>query len=363
MSAIEPPPIPPVSCPQCGTQIGSGLKACPSCRWLVHGEKLRPMAGEAERFEAEGNLAEALGKWRLVLELLPPESRQAAVIRTKVDALSAKAAETGAVTIDPGRQRAAEERLKKKLSGRWKWLAPLAPVAILLLKFKGLALLILTKGKFLLLGLTNIQTLLTMLLSLGAYWTLWGWKFALGLILCIYVHEMGHVAALRRFGLRATAPMFIPGFGALVMLKQHPSNPREDARIGMGGPIWGVSAAVACLAIYALSKNSFWAALGMTAAWINLFNLIPVWQMDGSRAFHSMSRKQRWVAAIVMGGCFLATRELFALVAAGAAAFRAFPKASQNESSDPLALSQYAGTAIVITAVIRLVQSVLAGQS
>lgn len=359
MPAVAPPPIPPVTCPQCGTQIGAGLKTCPSCQWLVHGERLRALAGEAERCEAEGKVTEALTTWRHALELLPPQSRQAAVIREKVSALSTKVAETGGPAVDPAGQKAAEERLKKKFSGRWKWLAPLAPVAVLLLKFKGLALLILTKGKFLLLGLANMQTLMTMLLSLGAYWSLWGWKFALGLILCIYVHEMGHVAALRRFGLRATAPMFIPGLGALVVLKQHPANPREDARIGMAGPIWGVSAAIACLAIYALSKNPFWAALGKTAAWINLFNMIPIWQMDGSRAFHAMSRMQRWIAALVMFGCFLATRDMLALVAAGVAVVRAIPKPPGQESSDAMALSQYAGTAIVITAVMRLVQSAL----
>ena len=78
-----------------------------------------------------------------------------------------------------------------------------------------LALFLLTKGKLLLFGLSKGTTFLSMLAALGVYWTLWGWKFALGFVLSIYVHEMGHVAAMKRFGLAATAPMFIPGFGAL----------------------------------------------------------------------------------------------------------------------------------------------------
>ena len=69
------------------------------------------------------------------------------------------------------------------------------------------------KVKALFLGLTKGTTLLSMLLSLGVYWAMWGWKFALGLVLSIYVHEMGHVITLRRYGFKASAPMFIPGFG------------------------------------------------------------------------------------------------------------------------------------------------------
>src|SRR5207302_3963478 len=97
------------------------------------------------------------------------------------------------------------------------------------------ALFLLTKGKLLLLGLTKATTFFSMLLSLGVYWAAWGWKFALGLVLSIYIHEMGHVFALRRLGFKASAPMFIPGLGALIRLRQHPANPREDAEIGLAG--------------------------------------------------------------------------------------------------------------------------------
>src|SRR3989454_12639768 len=81
-----------------------------------------------------------------------------------------------------------------------------------------------------------------MLLSAGVYWAAWGWKFALGVVLSIYVHEMGHVQALQRYGIKATAPMFIPGVGAVVRLKQYPASPREDARVGLAGPLGGLGA-------------------------------------------------------------------------------------------------------------------------
>ena len=82
----------------------------------------------------------------------------------------------------------------------------------------------------------------------GVYWSIYGWPLALGLVLSIYVHEMGHVAMLRRLGIAASAPMFIPGVGALVMLKQHVTDPLIDAKIGLAGPVWGLGAALAALA-------------------------------------------------------------------------------------------------------------------
>src|ERR1051326_5804830 len=89
-------------------------------------------------------------------------------------------------------------------------------------KFKTILLLGLTKGKLLLLGLTKMSTLLSMLAMFGTYWFAYGWPFAAGLVLSIYVHEMGHVIALRRYNIAATAPMFIPFFGAFVRMKQYP---------------------------------------------------------------------------------------------------------------------------------------------
>src|SRR4030095_13695761 len=93
-------------------------------------------------------------------------------------------------------------------------------------------LLALGKLKFLLLGLTKLSTFVAMFAFFGVYWNLYGWPLAAGLVISIYIHEMGHVAMLRRLGIAAGAPLFIPGVGALVMLKQHVDDPVTDAKIG-----------------------------------------------------------------------------------------------------------------------------------
>ncbi|HWZ58498.1 MAG TPA: site-2 protease family protein [Gemmatimonadaceae bacterium] len=207
---------------RCGTELAATLVSCPACGALVHAETLKTLAADAEAAEQAGNKQVALTKWRAALELLPPTSEQHAVIVGRVDALS----RGGSTTAAPGKP--AGSPLKRA------WAAVLSG-----------ALLVLSKAKLLLLGLTKLGTISSMLLFLGVYWSLWGWQFALGFVVCIYIHEMGHVAALGRYGIAASPPMFIPGLGALVRLKQSPANVHEDARVGLAGPIWGLAAALA----------------------------------------------------------------------------------------------------------------------
>jgi Zn-dependent protease len=232
---------------------------------------------------------------------------------------------------------------------------------VFLLKFKSLLVLLLTKGKLLLLGLTKTSTLFSMLLSVGVYWTVWGWPFAVGLVLSIYVHEMGHVYALNRFGFKATAPMFIPGVGALIRLRQHPVDPREDARIGLAGPIWGLAAALASLAIWLLTRQThapqpIFAAIARVGAWINLFNLLPVWSLDGGRGFRAMSRGQRWLAVAVVGAAWFVTHESLLALIGIVAVLRAVagPREEAAQGGDTTATIQYAGLVAALSALSAL---------
>jgi Zn-dependent protease len=150
----------------------------------------------------------------------------------------------------------------------------------------------------------------------------WGWQFAVGIVACIAIHETGHVAMLARYGIARSAPVFIPGFGAFVRLKQRPANARQDARIGLAGPVWGLGACVAAYAAYLLSRAPLWAAIAQAAAFINLFNLLPVWQFDGGRSFRSLSHLDRGLAVVALVGLWLATRDLLVLVFAVAGVSR-----------------------------------------
>jgi Zn-dependent protease len=163
-----------------------------------------------------------------------------------------------------------------------------------------------------------------MLLSFGVYWAVWGWKFALGLVLSIYVHEMGHVIALRRYGFKASAPMFIPGLGAFIRLRQQVVDPREDAAIGLAGPIYGLGAAAVTAALWYATKDPLLAAIAGVGAWINLFNLLPIGTLDGGRAFHALSRPQRALAAASVAAAWFITNDgllLLLLIVCGVRCF------------------------------------------
>jgi Zn-dependent protease len=148
------------------------------------------------------------------------------------------------------------------------------------------------KLKTLLLLLPKLKLLTTagtMLVSVAAYSLLWGWEFAAGFVVLLLVHEMGHVIALRREGIKASAPMFIPFLGALISARSLGDNATAEARVGLAGPILGSIGSAACILIWHATGNDLWRALAYTGFLLNLFNLLPVVPLDGGRAMAAMA--------------------------------------------------------------------------
>jgi Zn-dependent protease len=298
------------ACARCGTELSRGALVCPSCHALVHADRLRDLAARAQAYTGDGALEHARSAWQESLELLPEGSRQFDVITAKVAELETRLAASAA--LGTARQRAAGE-------GKTWWGQGFAAAGALLL-------LLLGKGKFLLLGLTKLKTFVSMFAFFGVYWTAFGWPLALGFVVGIYIHEMGHVAMLRRLGIPATAPMFIPGVGAFILVKKHIADPRQDAAVGLAGPVWGLGAGLAAYAGYLVTDVPVWLAIAQVTGLINLFNLLPVWQLDGSRAFHALSRPERWGVAAALGVAFWLTGVKLLIAIAAVAVWRAFQK-------------------------------------
>jgi Zn-dependent protease len=151
---------------------------------------------------------------------------------------------------------------------------------------------LLAKLKAILLLLPQVKILTTagtMAVSIAAYTTIWGFWFAMGFVVLLLVHEMGHVIQLRREGIRASAPMFIPFLGAVVASKSLGDNAASEARVGLAGPVLGTVGSAACLVIWQITGHDYWRALGYTGFFLNLFNLLPVVPLDGGRAMAAMS--------------------------------------------------------------------------
>ena len=146
------------------------------------------------------------------------------------------------------------------------------------------------KGLLLLLPKIKLLTTTgTALVSVAAYSLFFGWEFAAGFVLLLFVHEMGHVFQLRREGISASTPMFIPFLGAAIFSKSLGDNALAEARVGLAGPILGTLGAAVCLAIGEALNSDLLRALAYVAFFLNLINLIPVVPFDGGRAMAAMA--------------------------------------------------------------------------
>ncbi len=170
-----------------------------------------------------------------------------------------------------------------------------------------------TALKALFVALPNIKVLATAgtaLVSIAAYSLFFGWAFAAGIVLLLFIHEMGHVIALRREGIKASAPMFVPFLGAFIAAKSRESGgvglgqtAYHEARVGLAGPILG-SIGAACVAVIGeLLHSDFLIALAYIGFFINLFNLLPVVPLDGGRAMAAMAP---WMWFLGFGGLVFA---------------------------------------------------------
>ena len=175
-------------------------------------------------------------------------------------------------------------------SGRTRidWRRIFAPVGAVLLAIAKLG----AKAKGLLILLPKLKLFTTagsMLVSVGAYSLIWGWRFAVGFVLLLLVHEMGHVIQLRREGVRASAPMFIPFMGALIWARSFGKNALAEARVGLAGPILGSIGAAAVAGLAFATGSDLLRALAFTGFFLNLFNLLPVVPLDGGRAMAALA--------------------------------------------------------------------------
>jgi Zn-dependent protease len=161
--------------------------------------------------------------------------------------------------------------------------------------FAGLLALIAKFGvalKALIVALPNLKLFVTAgtaLVSVAAYSIFFGWEFAAGFVVLLFLHEMGHVIQLRREGIKASAPMFVPFMGAMIFARSLGDNALAEARVGLAGPILGSIASAIVAVVGELTGSSLLIALAYFGFFINLFNLLPVVPLDGGRAMAAMA--------------------------------------------------------------------------
>jgi len=269
-------------------------------------------------FEEHGELNKAREAWLSALPLLPPGAKQADWVRDKARKLEIAAAAS------------AEKQ------GKWaRKLGPLAPIAV-----------VLAKSKFLL-TLFKLKSLLSLATFMAFYWTLYGPKFGIGFAALILVHEMGHYIDIKRRGLPAEMPMFLPGFGAYVRWAAMGVSQATQAAVSLAGPLAGFIGAAVCGYLWWKTGSGIWAALARSTTILNVLNLTPVWVLDGSKAMAALDKAERFAiltAALVL--CFFLGETIFLVVAAGAT-YRLFTKDLPAEGSRASALYYVAVLALL----------------
>jgi Zn-dependent protease len=266
---------------------------------MVHAARLEVLAASARAHEERKELVAAHGDWQAALQLLPADSSQAVWVRAKLAELF---------------QTIRDEAAKADSPAWTRKLGPFAPIALLLLKGK------------VFLSLLKLKFLLSFASFAGIYWALYGAKFGVGLAVLILVHELGHFIAVRRRGLSAELPMFVPGFGAYVRWTAEGVTADTRALVSLAGPLAGVLGAAFCALLWLQTRDRLWVALASFSAFINLLNLIPVWSLDGGQAMVAINRAGR-IGIAIAGVLFAAffSQPLLLLVVGGAV-YRAFEK-------------------------------------
>jgi Zn-dependent protease len=245
------------NCARCGKALpASGALACAYCGALVHAAELERISAEA-KWQETYNPARAIALWQACLERLPAQSRQYAIVQSEITRLQslphALREEPGALPV------VRQESLSHGL----------------------------------------LKTGLSMALSIFVYQFSFGWIGALGFVLLILVHELGHVVANLHYDLPASAPLFIPYLGAVINLRKNPPNARVEAIVGIAGPLAGPAASLAVFAWYLATGSQRALVLSWFGFSMNLFNLLPVPPLDGGRVAAAVSP---WIWVLGLGG-------------------------------------------------------------
>jgi len=273
---------------------------------------LQRLSEKARALEAKGDLRAASEQWLACIPLLPHISKQVDWIKEHVRELSEKADAAGIPEIQAPPP---ENRWGRKL-------APLGPIAILL-----------AKGKAILAVVFKLKFLLSLFAFVGVYWVAYGPKFGIGFALLILVHEMGHFVDIKRRGLPADMPVFLPGLGAYVRWQALGVPLETRAAISLAGPLAGWFGSVVCVVLWLKTGDGLWAALAKSNAALNVLNLAPVWVLDGGHAALALSKVNRIMLLVATLILWVVVRQNMLLVVAAGAAWRVFTKDAAEKSS------------------------------
>jgi Zn-dependent protease len=267
------------SCARCSHELAPDALVCGHCHTLTHSEELERLAAEAKAFEASGDSMRARELWLSALRLLPPSSTQAEWISKHIQEL------------DEPQPSAKTFSVQNATSWR---------------------------------GRLQLTSILSFAAFVAIYSAASGIKFGLGFAVLILIHEMGHFIDIKRRGLPADMPVFLPGLGAYVRWQAMGVPLETRAAVSLAGPLAGFLASLLCAALWWQTGNPLWAGLARSGAILNLLNLVPVWVLDGGQAAIALSKAGRITVLVASLLLWLVVRQNMLFLVAAGAFYRAF---------------------------------------
>ena len=307
------------TCRRCSRDLPASALACDHCHALVYSDRLDQIAAAAKALEEQGDPEQARERWLSALALLPPSSTQAQWIvdhaRDLDTALSAVRQSVNLTGITTNSQ--TQERTGSK-------------------------------------GLLRFGALLSFLAFAAIYSRFSGARFGIGFAVLILIHEMGHYIDIRRRGLPADMPIFLPGLGAYVRWRALGVSLEARAAISLAGPFAGLISALGCGVLWWATRDPYWAVLARVGAALNLLNLIPVWVLDGGHAALALDKRER--ISLVAASVFLwiLLRQNVLLVFAAGAAVRSFSRQDLPSRSSPWITAYFLGVLAALAVLLRL---------
>lgn len=296
-------------CRKCTHDVPAGALVCENCRSLVYADALQEISAHAKTLESDQHYLEARDEWNSALKLLPADSKQALWIRDKV------------------------AELENSIAG--------APAPINTAPEKPLSA-------------TAVAFVVSFALFIAVESFYGGPKFGIGFSILILIHEFGHFIDIKRRGMKADLPIFLPGLGAFVRFRSAMISRDVRAGVSLAGPFAGLLSAAACAGVWYVTKDKYWASLAQSGAWLNLLNLTPLWVLDGGQAATALGRPQRVFLVIVSLLMWKVTGESLYFIVTAGALFRAFTKDVPKEPSMKMSF-YFAALVILLGAVMYIV--------
>jgi Zn-dependent protease len=297
----EVPSIPDLArkCRSCSRELRSDALACDYCHALVYSDRLDQIAAAARELESQGHAQQARERWLSALVLLPPSSTQAQWIHDHAQSLATSdSAASFSASGPPSAQLASNDNAGRR-------------------------------------GVLSLGALLSFLAFAAIYSRGAGARFGIGFAVLILIHEMGHYIDIRRRGLPADMPIFLPGIGAYVRWRALGVSLETRAAISLAGPLAGFLSAAACAVLWWQTHDPYWAVLARVGAALNLLNLIPIWVLDGGHAALALGKNERIALLIASVLLWIVLRERFLLAVAAGALYRSFVRKDLPSRASP----------------------------